>query len=83
MDIYNASKLPKFDVGINSAFDFELLHHNHAPRFVARIDSLTEPPSIDNAIEWIDPMPSAAELRDLLREAYDWFLAEEEALNEE
>lgn len=80
--VYNESRLPKFDVGINADVDFELLHHNHSPRFVARIDIMSDPPSMDKHIEWIDPIPNAEALRDLLRAAYDWFLDDERKIHD-
>ncbi len=81
--LYNAGNLPKFDAGINSCEDFELLHHNHAPRFVARVHDTDGIPALGKVIEWIDPTPPADELRELLREAFDWWMAEDAELEAE
>ena len=82
--VYDESKLPEFTAGVNSGSEFEFLHRNHAPRFVAIVDFETDPLNCFPEVQWIDPAPADPfEQTRILREAADWWAEEEQQLPED
>ncbi len=80
--VYNESKVPRFTAGVNSCCENEFLHHNHAPRFMGRVDCHADGSASITEIEWIDPCPTnPAEVAKLMREAGDWWAEEERHLS--